>query len=151
MSRTIQYGVDTDGAPVAKCEGELAYFLLEYENMTPENNFTPKYHLEKTPASTLYGNNWFEGITWTRKIALRYKEQFRRFFGLKAIKIKPIVYGEYSRHAYKIFNDFQGVVGYTFHDVAPAKEVKRLCRLGTRSYAKEVGGSYAGIHRNADL
>lgn len=83
--RNITYAIDLDtGLVVSRVGSELAWPILDYENMLPENNFTMFYNLEKIPVISVC--NYWGNLKWTRKIPLEIKNIHRRFWGFKELK-----------------------------------------------------------------
>ena len=82
--RTIQYAIDSEtGLTVSRVGSDLAYFVLDYENMLPENNFRPTYYLDKM---TVFGWHSWSALKWTRKLPKVLKNIHRKFWGFVAIK-----------------------------------------------------------------
>ena len=86
----ITYGVDPDGYYVARYDGKgdskLAFFVLDFEGMKPENGFKEGYSVESD--LLLSHAVLVNRTTWTRKIPTEIKNQFREHFGMKPLKIK---------------------------------------------------------------
>jgi len=86
--RTIQYGIDTQtGLIVSRVNDQVAWPILDYENMKPENNFSPSYYLEKIPIFSIANLTW-NSIKWTRKISIKIKNKHRAFWKFKPLKDK---------------------------------------------------------------
>ena len=81
---TITYAIDPDtGFVWSRIGSHVAIPVLDYGKMTPANNFTPTYHLEKFDVfSTIPSINY---VKWTRKIPTAIKNQHRRFWGFKPL------------------------------------------------------------------
>lgn len=80
--KTIQYAIDLHtGLTVSRVGSELAFFVLDYDKMLPENNFETAYHLEKTHII-------WNCLKWTRKIPVDIKNCHRRFWGFKELTCK---------------------------------------------------------------
>ena len=82
----IQYAIDMDTRMVISRVGsELAWPILDYDNMRPANNYTMNYYLEKISVSSTVGRI-YNGLKWTRKIPLRIKNLHRKFWGFSKLK-----------------------------------------------------------------
>jgi hypothetical protein len=80
--RTIQYGIDRDtGLVWSRIGSQVAVPVLQYDKMTPENNFTPSYELEKMDVI----GHAYNCVRWTRKIPTVIKNLHRKFWGMKPI------------------------------------------------------------------
>ena len=83
--RTIQYAIETETRMVVSRVGsELAWPVLDFENMRPENNYTMNYYLEKI--SVVSACSSMQYLKWTRKIPRNIKNLHRRFWGMKELK-----------------------------------------------------------------
>ena len=84
--RNITYAIDLNtGLVVSRVGDELAWPILDYEKMGPENNYTMNYFSEKMPVFVA-GRSW-SNLKWTRKIPVEIKNIHRRFWGFKELKI----------------------------------------------------------------
>lgn len=84
--KTIQYAIEqTTGLVVSRVGSELAWPILGYDNMLPENNYAMNYHLEKMPVFMAAGSTW-DTLKWTRKISTAIKNTHRIFWGMKPLK-----------------------------------------------------------------
>ena len=82
-NRTIQYAIDQATGQVCSQVGdEMAFPILAYTSMTPENNFNLEYSLEKHSIFASIGMS----LKWTRKIPQEIKNQHREFWGFKPLK-----------------------------------------------------------------
>lgn len=82
--RTITYAIDTETKlTVSRVGTELAYFVLDYDNMLPENNFSARYHLDKM--DVFHWHNW-SVLKWTRKIPKDIKNLHRKYWGFSKLK-----------------------------------------------------------------
>lgn len=82
--RTIQYAVDTEtGLTVSRVDSELAFFVLDYAGMLPENKFSTRYRLDKM--NVIYWHNW-SILKWTRKIPKDIKNLHREYWGFPRLK-----------------------------------------------------------------
>jgi len=82
--KRVYYGIDLEtGYVFSRCQGQLAIHVINFEGMTPENNFQIKTYLEKFPNQSplLYMRYVF-----TRKIPVEIKNEHRLFWGLKPLK-----------------------------------------------------------------
>ncbi len=84
--KTIQYAIDKESRMVISRVGsELAWPILDYDNMRPENNYTMNYYLEKVTLFSAAGHSW-SMLKWTRKIPKQIKNLHRRFWGMKDLE-----------------------------------------------------------------
>lgn len=82
--QTIQYAIDTEtGLVISRVGSELAWPILDYDGMWPDNNYTMKYHLEKLSITASYCRNL---LKWTRKIPKAIKNTHREFWGFPLLK-----------------------------------------------------------------
>jgi hypothetical protein len=85
MKRNIQYGIEKDtGLVISRVGSEIAWPMLRYEAMRPENDFAPSYALGRLPVSAL--TDMWQGIEWTRKIPVELKNRHRAFWGFQLIE-----------------------------------------------------------------
>ena len=83
--KTIQYAIDNEtGLVWSRVGSEIAYPVLAYDQMTPENNFTAPLILEKDDVIHFSGRVW-TGLKWTRKIPKAIKNEHRKFWGVKLL------------------------------------------------------------------
>ncbi len=88
MSRTIQYGIDTEtGMVISRKGSEIALPVLQFDKMLPENNFQTVYELKKMDVIAL-AHSWYQ-YRWTKKIPTEIKNKHRQFWGLKPLKSVP--------------------------------------------------------------
>jgi len=86
--RTINYGIDTaTGLVWSRVGSEVAIPILQYDQMTPENNFQTVYELEKMDVVQTAGRA-YNSVKWTRKIPTELKNRHREFWGLKPLPVK---------------------------------------------------------------
>ena len=85
MRRMITYGVTNDGMVCSRYGDEIAFPVLEYNKMSPDNNFRTYYHLEKDILFSLCGLFY---LKWTKKIPIKIKNLHRKYWGLKPLKGK---------------------------------------------------------------
>lgn len=84
--RNITYAIDLDtGLVISRVGSELAWPILDYDGMLPENNYAMNYSLEKTSVYSLAGGCW-SALKWTRKIPVEIKNIHRRFWGFRELK-----------------------------------------------------------------
>jgi hypothetical protein len=81
--RRIQYGIDRDGAVYSRVGDEVAFPVLDFAGMKPENGYRMTHNLEKDFIFTLATSGVV--ITWTRKIGKEIKNIHRAFWGFKKI------------------------------------------------------------------
>jgi hypothetical protein len=86
MNRIITYAIDkVSGLVFSQVGREIAFPVLDYKGMNPENNFRIKYYLEKGPALTAYIGT---DLRWSRKIPNAVKNVHRAFWNMKPLKGK---------------------------------------------------------------
>ena len=84
-TRTIQYAVEhSTGLVISRVGGEVCIPVLQYNDMSPENNFETTYKPEKMDVSVLFG--YHDNYTWTKKIPVEIKNKHREFWGFKPLK-----------------------------------------------------------------
>jgi hypothetical protein len=87
MSRNkiITYAIDGDtGCVVSRVGSEVAIDVLDFEGMTPQNGYDPKYNLEKHSVYDTLPH--MPALKWTKKIPLEEKNRHRGFWGMKPLK-----------------------------------------------------------------
>lgn len=83
--RTIQYAIDVEtGLVISRVGSELAWPILDYKNMLPENHYAMNYNLEKMHVFTA-SSIWYM-LKWTRKIPKEIKNTHREFWGFPLLK-----------------------------------------------------------------
>lgn len=81
--KTIQYAIDTETRLVVSRVGsELAWPIMDFDNMRPENNYTMNYYLEKM---SIFSVETYM-LKWTLKIPKRIKNLHRKFWGMREVK-----------------------------------------------------------------
>jgi len=81
--RNIKYGIDTDtGLVWSRMGSQVAVPVLQYDQMTSQNNFQPTYKLEKMNVIHTAAYNC---VRWTRKIPTAIKNLHRTFWGLRPL------------------------------------------------------------------
>ena len=86
MRKIIQYAINTEtGLVWSRVGSEIAYPVLAFDKMTPENNFTAPLILEKALLLNMTGRVW-EGLKWTNKIPRANKNEHRMFWGFPILK-----------------------------------------------------------------
>ena len=84
--KTILYGIDLDtGQIVSRCDQNVAVPVLDFEGMTPANNFDMQFELEKM---NVYDCLPHMNVQWTRKIPNAIKNVHRAFHGMQPLKGK---------------------------------------------------------------
>ena len=83
--RTITYAINGTGLVVSRVGSELAWPILEYDKMLPENNYEMDYHLEKITVFSVAGHIW-DMLKWTKKIPQELKNKHREFWGFSKLK-----------------------------------------------------------------
>lgn len=85
MNRIITYAIDKGtGFVVSRVGSEVAYPVLDYEGMTPANNFTPRYYLE---TMSVYALQPWDNYRWTRKIPAELKNRHRIFWKMRPLAV----------------------------------------------------------------
>lgn len=87
--KRIQYAIDKEnGLVYSRIESEIAIPILDFKEMTPENNWKMGYNLEKCNVIELVQSGW-SNLIWTRKIPIAIKNVHRVYWGMKPLKVKP--------------------------------------------------------------
>ena len=85
--RTITYAINKNtGLVWSRIGSETAFPVLDYNGMTPKNNFETHYNLEKANVLSV-GCEW-DYLHWTKKIPEKIKNKHRKFWGFPELK-KP--------------------------------------------------------------
>lgn len=117
----ITYGFNDDGV-YARLGDRIAFTVLNYAEMSPENGFAADYSIEDDSAFSVLQHS--DEIFWTKKIPTAVKNAFRTHFGLKPLKDdgKPVLWGGMTRAQYlcKRARDAARARG---HDLKPFKKV----------------------------
>jgi len=88
--RIITYAIDQEtGMVVSRVGNEVYHPVLDFEGMTPENNFHMGYFYMKMPIRHL-GPCWWM-YKWTKKIPVEIKNFHREFWGFKPLKARQKV------------------------------------------------------------
>jgi hypothetical protein len=82
--RNITYAIG-EGSVFARCGDKVAFPVLEYGKMTPQNGFKESYKIEECSVFDLVGNTW-DSLLWTKKIPIQIKNLYRKHFGFKPLK-----------------------------------------------------------------
>lgn len=84
--KRITYAIDSEtGLVVSRVGNEVAWPVLNFESMKPENGWAMTYTLEKFEVNAV-GYRTLGGLTWTRKLPLKLKNRHREFWGMKPTK-----------------------------------------------------------------
>jgi len=84
--KNISYAIDKNtGAVISRIGDKVAVPVLQYDKMCPENNFQTEYKLEKMDVLS-FACVW-DLLKWTKKIPIRIKNQHRKFWGMKILKV----------------------------------------------------------------
>ncbi len=84
--KNITYAIDQEmGLVISRVGSELAWPILGYDNMRPENNYTMNYYLEKMSVFSVVGRAW-DNLKWTKKIPQSIKNLHRKFWGMEELK-----------------------------------------------------------------
>jgi hypothetical protein len=85
MNRIITYCIDhSSGIVYSRVGSDLAVPMLDWNGMTPENNFAANYNLERVSIYAV-GSAW-DMLKWTKKIPIKLKNRHRQFWGMKSLK-----------------------------------------------------------------
>lgn len=84
MRRTIMYGVDEGGHYYSRVGDGVLVQVLNYAEMTPENNYEATYTLVKCNIFDL-GASGLDRIKWTRKIPTGIKNKHRKAWDMPAL------------------------------------------------------------------
>jgi len=83
----IRYAVDQSTGDVVSqnlATNELAYELIDFEAMGPQDSYAIKSHLVKCGYLEWPASHW-PYLTWTRKIPTELKNVHRAFWGMKPL------------------------------------------------------------------
>lgn len=80
--KNITYAYDESGVVYSFYNGECALPVLDFEGMTPENNFQARYMLQRFSIYDVRDTK----LTRTKTIPIALKNRHRAFWGLKPIK-----------------------------------------------------------------
>lgn len=84
MNRIIQYAIHTDGFVVSRVGSELAWPILDWDGMLPENGFKAEHYLDRVPVLDVR-HEW-SLLKWTRKVPISAKNLHRQFWGFPLLK-----------------------------------------------------------------
>lgn len=77
--------IDPDGYVFSRVGSEVAIPVLDFERMKPENGYATNYNLEKFDVIKVAREiNQCKG---TRKIPVEIKNEHRKFWGMKPLKV----------------------------------------------------------------
>lgn len=80
MRRIITYAIDPEtGQVFSRVGSEMAIPVLDWDNMTPNNNFSTSYYLEKCNVLEIAGPT-YNRLKWTRCIPTKIKNLHRVLF-----------------------------------------------------------------------
>ena len=83
--KNITYAIDKNtGQVYSRFGNNIAIPILDYEGMTPQNNFKTNYFLESHSVHVM-ADIWTV-LTWTKKIPVNIKNIHRTFWGMKPIR-----------------------------------------------------------------
>ena len=81
--RRIQYAIDQDtGLVWSRVGDEVAVPMLDYEGMSPDNEYKTNYFLERCKAWVTVP---YAILKWTRKVHIDTKNIHRKFWGMKEL------------------------------------------------------------------
>lgn len=123
--KNITFGFNDDGV-YARVGDRIAFTVLDYGNMKPENGFAAEYNIEDDDAATVLRHS--EDILWTKKIPVAVKNAFRAHFGMKPLKDdgKPVLWGGMTRAQY-LCKRARDVAKARGHDLKPFKKLANWC------------------------
>jgi hypothetical protein len=81
MKTNIRYAIHPDGFVVSQMDSYFMWPILQYDDMTPENNFATSYTYERI----LIGSGEYRSLKFTKKIPAEVKNFHRRLWGLKEL------------------------------------------------------------------
>ena len=85
--RTIQYAIDmTSGMVISQVGNKIYHPILDFDGMSPENNWQMDYYYEEMSVHAMYGS--YHYYKWTRKIPNKIKNFHRKYWGFKLLKGK---------------------------------------------------------------
>ena len=82
--RRITYMIDMEGLVYSRVGSEVAIPVLDFEGMTPENNYATIYNLKKFNAIEVAKD--LQNVIHTRKIPIEIKNEHRAFWNMKPLK-----------------------------------------------------------------
>lgn len=85
MIKNITYAIHSDGYVISRVGSDVAWPILDYDGMKPENNFAMKYFLEKMSVHAI-SREW-DSLKWTKKIPVEVKNYHREFWGFKPLPL----------------------------------------------------------------
>ena len=86
MQKRITYALHPEGYVVSRVGSEMAWPVLDWNAMTPENSFTTLYLLERVSVHSVA--NEYHLLHWTKKIPDQIKNEHRKFWGMSPLKAK---------------------------------------------------------------
>jgi len=85
----IEYAIDrTSGMVISRVDSEIAVPVLQFDRMSPQNNFLPVYMLERMSVFHLAATLLWDNYQWTKKIPVEIKNRHRKFWGMKELEAK---------------------------------------------------------------
>lgn len=82
--KNIQYGIDGEtGLIISKTDDNIAWPVLDFAGMKPENNWKMNYNLKKFKIVDV--GQSIKYVKWTRKIPNEIKNMHRQFWGFKLL------------------------------------------------------------------
>jgi hypothetical protein len=99
MLKTIQYAFNDEGV-YARYGDKVAFTVLDFAGMKPENGFQANYFIEIGNVHDVLPHAG--RLLWTKKIPVAVKNAFRQKFGMKPLKDdgKPVLWGGLTRDQY---------------------------------------------------
>jgi hypothetical protein len=87
VNRIITYAINQeDGLVISRVGSELAWPVLQWDAMTPENNFETSYQLESVRVLSV--GTEYSALKWTKKIPIDLKNKHRAFWGMKPLEVQ---------------------------------------------------------------
>lgn len=119
--KNITFGFNDSGV-YARVGDRIAFTVLDYAGMKPENGFAAEYNIEEDDAFTVLRHS--EEILWTKKIPVAVKNAFRAHFGMKPLKDdgKPVLWGGMTREQY-LCKRARDVAKARGHKLKPFKKI----------------------------
>lgn len=79
----LTFALHSDGYWISRCGSELAWPILDYELMTPENSYAMIYNLDQVSVFKV-GKEW-DLLKWTKKVSREVKNIHRAFWGMNPL------------------------------------------------------------------
>jgi len=112
----------------------IAYTVLDFEHMTPENGFEERYSIDESSAYSVIKNS--DDIVWTKKIPTAVKNIFRKHFNMKPLVDdgKEVLWGGMTPDQY-LCKQARDAAKARGHDLKPFKKGTNWCGKQTHYLA----------------